>query len=263
MGLFSFDTFHGFLISTNIFQRMNKIGELLQKEDADIIMLQEVHTYFILNILKKKLSTHPYVAYKRFLYGPKGGLVIFSKHPIEKTEYTDYKTRGSLFNKSFVAHIIQNGVLSCKLKNMSLSILNTYMTPNMDYDHSKANRYAHYSEAQIRQLAIMMKTAAAKGDTVLTCGDFNTDKNSYSYTIFLDLSEATDVFAQETIPTKHQEFYPSHVKVDRLDHMFLSTKKKILETKHIFTKKVPLANGTTAYLSDHMALEATIQFDKL
>lgn len=261
MGFFSFDTFRGFLQSTNILQRINKIGELLEKEQADIIALQEVHTYLVLNLLKTKLTSYPYLAYNNYFYGPRGGLVIFSKHPIEQTQYINYKTRGSLLNKSFVAHVIQNGILSCKLKNKPYVILNTYVTPNMDYDYSKTNRFSRYIEAQLRQLATVSKNLASQGNAVFIGGDFNTDKNSYLYNTFKEASKATDIFSRHTLPTKHQDYYPSHVKVSRIDHLFVISQKKpvILATEHLFTKKVPLNNNQSLYLSDHIALKATVK----
>lgn len=260
MGLFSFDTLRGFLQSTNILKRINKIGELLQKEQADVIALQEVHTYLILNLLKNKLKSYPYVAYKNYIYGPRGGLVIFSKQPFENVEYVNYKTRGSMLNKSIVAHVIQNGILACTIKQSPFVIFDTYITPNMDYDYSKTNRYSRYIEAQLKQLATIGKSFLTKGNTVLIGGDFNADKNSYLYKMFSELTSATDIFFKHNIPTQHQEYYPSHATVTRIDHMFLLSKTKatIKDTEHLFTKKVQLNNGNLAYLSDHIALKATI-----
>lgn len=261
MGLLSFDTFRGFLQSTNILQRINKIGELLEKEQADIIMLQEVHTYLVLNLLKTKLKSYPYLAYQRYIYGPRGGLVTFSKYPFEHVEYINYKTRGSLLNKSFVAHVIQNGILATKIKKQTQVVLNTYITPNMDYDYSKTNRFSRYIEAQLKQLAALTKNVASQGNDVFIGGDFNTDKNSYLYTTFADISKAVDIFSKHSIPTKHQEYYPSHAKVTRMDHMFVLSKNKpiISSTDHLFTKKITMQNGSSSYLSDHIALKATVQ----
>lgn len=260
MGLFSFDTLYGFLMSTNIFQRINKIGELLANEKADVIALQEVHTYLILNLLKMKLTAYPYIAYKRYLYGPRGGLVTFSKYPLEQIEYSNYRKRGSFLNKSFVAHVIRNGVLICKIKDKPLIIFNTYITPNMDYDYSKKNRYSRYIEAQLRQLATITKDFSTKGD-VLIGGDFNAAKESYLYSTFVNLSKAIDVFKKYDSPTQHQAFYPDHQPVTRIDHMFLLAKKKpsIISTQHIFTEKIRLKNEKLSYLSDHIGLKATIK----
>jgi endonuclease/exonuclease/phosphatase family metal-dependent hydrolase len=263
MGLFSFDTFHGFLQSTNIFKRIKKIGELLEKENADVIMLQEAHTYLAINLLKTQLTSYPYSIYKHYLYGPRGGLVIFSKHPLEKQTYTNYQIRGSLLNKSFVAHVIRNGILICKVKGMPLWLFNTHLTPNMDYNYTKNNRFSRIIEAQLRQLANVIKSYEEKGDQVVIGGDFNADKNSYLYKVFTEESRASDLFVRETSPTQHQDFYPENQKVPRIDYLFLSGKTKPSEiiTQHLFTEKVALANNVSAFLSDHIGLKATIPFD--
>ncbi|HSA83535.1 MAG TPA: endonuclease/exonuclease/phosphatase family protein [Patescibacteria group bacterium] len=260
MGLFSFDTLHGFLLSLNITDRVKTIGDHLAKESADIIMLQEVHTYFVLRMLKKKLSQYPYVAYQPSWFGAKGGLVIFSKHPLEQVSYINYKKRGSFFNKSFVTRLIQNGILTAEIKNTSVSVCNTYLTPNMDYDHSKKNRFTKFSEAQLRQLAEIGKILTQKGNHVLIGGDFNIDKKGYLYKVFLDLSQATDLFAHYNSPTKIQEFYPKNKTVERLDYLFHigKTKPKEITTTHLFTEKVKINNKTTTYLSDHIGLQATL-----
>lgn len=261
MGFFSFDTLRGFLQSTNILQRINKIGELLEKEQADVIALQEVHTYLVLNLLKTQLTSYPYIAYKRYIYGPRGGLVIFSKYPFESVDYINYKKRGSFLNKSIVAHMIQNGILSCKIKNKPVVVLNTYVTPNMDYDYSPTNRFSRYIEAQLKQLADLAKTLVHQNNAVFIGGDFNTDKNSYLYKTFSEASKAIDLFSKHNLPTKHQEYYPSQTKVTRIDHMFVlfNGKPVITATEHLFTEKIPLKNGQLSYLSDHIALKATVK----
>ena len=98
MGLFNFDSFKGFFSSINLVKRQNKIVEVLAKQNADIIALQEVHTYAFLKKLRSKLTSHKYVAYKHLFYGPRGSLVIFSKLPLEQIKYVDFQDRGALFN---------------------------------------------------------------------------------------------------------------------------------------------------------------------
>ena len=260
MGLFSFDTLRGFLLSTNIFQRINKIGEELAKEAPDVIALQEVHTYLVLNLLKIKLSHYPFVAYKNYLYGPRGGLVIFSKHPLTDIEYINFQKRGSLLNKSFVAKVIRNGILTATILKTSMVILNTHLTPNMDYNYSQNNRYSKFSEAQLIQLAQVIKDFVADDKKVLLGGDLNAAKNSYLYKTFLSLSKAIDIFAREDSPTQHQEYYPAHQEVTRIDYIFYAgkSKPKILSADHLFTKKVKLKHEKSTYLSDHVGLKTTI-----
>ena len=262
MSVFSFDSIHGFLESWNPIARQKKISEILKSENPDIITLQEVHTYFVLNILKKKLN-YPYVSYKRYLYGPKGGLVTFSKFPIERLTYIDYKKRGSFLNSSFIAHVIRNGVLACQLKDLSLFILNAHATPNLDHDDSKNNRFIKYIEAQLEQISDLVNKMCKKNTNVVLAGDLNVAKNSYSYNNFLKTSKLDDVFGNFNAPTQHQEYLPKNKKVRRIDYIFarsLDSKPKILSKEHLFSEKYILENGRKCYLSDHIGLKATISF---
>lgn len=260
MGLFSFDSLHGFLLSLNIKDRLNTAGEHLAKESADVILLQEVNTYFALHLLKKKLSDYPFFAYQNYLFGPRGGLVIVSKYPLNNISYSNFKKRGSWLHKSIVGHIIKNGILQAELYNEKIVVCSTHLTPNMDYDHSKDNRYAQISEAQLTQLTEITKQFVKEGKHVLIGGDFNIDKNSYLYDLFFKQSHEIDLFKKYDSPTKIQEFYPKGKHVERLDYLFHvgTTKPKNITTTHLFTKKMKINRTTTTYLSDHIGLKATL-----
>jgi endonuclease/exonuclease/phosphatase family metal-dependent hydrolase len=254
MGLYSFDSLHGFLISQNIIQRQTKIAEVLEKTNADIIALQEVHTYSVLKLLRTHLSDYPYIAYKKYLYGPRGGLVVLSKLPFEKVQYINFKKRGSFFNASFVGYIIQNGILICKLKNYALSILNTHVSPNMDHDWSENNRYCIYIDAQTQHIAEVLQKRSSQA---VIAGDFNMAKDSYLYKKFLRLSQARDVFSEFDFPTQHQEFVPEDKKVKRIDYIFTfpaTSSFKTVKTTHLFKGKQSFPDGSKSFLSDHVGL---------
>lgn len=262
MSAFSFDSIHGFLQSWNPIARQKKIAMILKNENPDVITLQEVHTYYVLNILKEKLD-FPHVAYRRYIYGPRGGLVTFSKYPIEKVEYINFKKRGSFFNSSFIAHIIKNGILICKLKDIPLVILNVHATPNLDHDDSKNNRFIKYIEAQLEQIAGLTKEILRKKENIVLAGDLNVAKNSYSYNNFVKISGLKDIFDDFDTPTQHQEYLQKNKKVKRIDYIFLSdtqTKINIYSKKHLFTEKYILNNKRKSYLSDHVGLRTSIEF---
>ncbi len=261
MGAFSFDSLHGFWDSINFIKRQKKIAEILEKEDVDLIFLQEVHTYSFLNILRKQLTKYPYVIYKKYLYGPKGGLVMFSKHKVEKTEYIDFEIRGSLTNTSFIAHIIRNGALVCKLKNYPVYILNAHITPNLDHDYSMKNRFSKYNSAQLAQLSEIINNHSKKKRDLIAAGDFNTAKDSLIYKDFIKNAKLEDLFKRLHTPTQHQSFLPKHKKVKRIDYIFLrmnTGKIKIQNTIEIFNKKEILGNNKKRFLSDHIGLKTKI-----
>lgn len=263
MGLFNFESLHGILISRNILARLGKTAEILQQKNADIITFQEVHTYSALKLLRKKLTNYPYVIYKKFIYGPRGGLVTFSKFPVEKAEYINFQERGSFRNATFYAHIIKNGILSCKIEDFPLYVMNTYMTTNVDGDYSVNNRFAKYLDAQLKQVAEVMKALAAKKNEIIIAGDFNMAKDSQFYEQFLKLSSVKDIFTNFNTPTQHAEYSPKDKEVKRIDYIFLLNQyaqTTIASAKHLFTQKVTMPNGKSFYLSDHVGLRTDLTF---
>lgn len=265
MGLFNFNSLHGIIKSRNVMKRLEKTAELLKSKKTDILAFQEVHTYSALKLLRKRLkSTYPFIAYKKFIYGPRGGLVVFSKFPIEKAEYVNFKKRGSIFNQSIVAHIIRNGVLACKIYGAPLYVLNTHLTPNMDHDWSKTNRFSKYIDAQIRQMATIVKGLKKKKYEIILAGDFNTAKDSYLYENFVKMTKAFDVFHNFSSPTLQSEYLTKNKKAERIDYIFLINqyaKATIESTMHLFDEKVKMKKGKPLYLSDHIALKIDISLE--
>lgn len=263
MSVFSFDSIHGFIQSWNPIARQKKIAQILKSENPDIITLQEVHTYYVLNLFRKKLN-YPFVAYKKYIYGPRGGLVTFSKYPIEQTDYINFKKRGNLSNSSFIAHVIKNGVLVVRLKDTPITILNVHATPNLDHDDSKNNRFIKYIEAQLEQIAGLVKDLVSKDQNIILAGDLNVAKNSYSYENFVSTSGMIDVFEDFDTPTQHQEYLQKNKHVKRIDYVFIkdtSAKMNIISKQHLFTEKFVLENNKKRYLSDHIGLKTAISLD--
>ena len=263
MSVFNFDSLHGLLISRHIRKRQDKIAEVLLEKNPDIIALQEIHTYYILSALKKKLN-YPYVAYKKLLYGPKGGLVVFSKHPFESIEYVDFKQRGSFFNSSFIARVIRNGILVCKLKGFPLTVLNAHATPNLDHDDSEQNRFIKYIESQLEQIAGLTNEIVNQNQNIIVAGDLNVAKASSAYRKFVEISKLKDIFEKFDTPTQHQEYLPRHKKVKRIDYIFTKDNDlhvKVLSTEQLFAEKYNLTQGNKQYLSDHIGLWAKLFFN--
>jgi mRNA deadenylase 3'-5' endonuclease subunit Ccr4 len=69
------------LLRTHVRKRFRLLAKEITNAQIDILALQEVHTYPHFFVLKRHLTNYPFVLYTPSLYGPKGGLVIFSKIP--------------------------------------------------------------------------------------------------------------------------------------------------------------------------------------
>lgn len=249
-------------ISRHLLNRFRKMGELLNDSDVDILLLQEVHVIQLLNMLKRRLTKYPYVAFEPFVYGPRGGLVIFSKVPIENITYTNFRERGKLKDKALISSIIKNGILCTKIAGTKIMILNTYLTGDFDHKWTPDSPFAYIQESQLRQIADLLTLLKQVGNTVIIGGDFNAPKSSYLYEQFTHLAPVIDPFISYTDHTYHPEYLPSHVPPARLDYIFIPKPHptlQIVTTEQLFTQKIQLQNKRYAHLSDHIALQLNLK----
>ncbi|MBI5122787.1 endonuclease/exonuclease/phosphatase family protein [Candidatus Roizmanbacteria bacterium] len=244
--------------------RYKKIAELLNQENPDIVCLQEVSTYYHLFLLKKYLK-YPNFIYKNFFHGPKGGLLIVSKLPIEKMIFKRFDKLGSLNNISFFSHIVQNGLLMAKIKDQPIVIINAHTFSDFEFDWSQTNKYYEHVEDEVKQTASEINTLVNQKKTVIIAGDFNMKKDSTLYKDFLQKTGATDTFNSETSPTYYNDRldYKFKGKISaRIDFVFVNEgKKKIKIASHspMFNKEYPITDKKLSYLSDHIGLQ--VKFD--
>ena len=71
-------------------ERFVVLGQQFEHHALDVINLQEVWSYRLLQTLKKTLHSYPYVAYTQGVFGPKAGLVTFSRSPLTALHFTDF-----------------------------------------------------------------------------------------------------------------------------------------------------------------------------
>ncbi len=248
-------------ISSQLVSRFRLLAKTLEKLQPDVIALQELHIYPLLYFLKRGLPSYPFVAYEPHKFGPRGGLVVFSRYPLEKAKYTDFHKHGSLRNKTFVAKIIQNGILRTKIKNSSFTILNTYITSGADQNWSETSKFHNLKFLQLQQLSLATELEKKMGNDVVIAGDFNIHKNSTLYKEFLKLTKVVDLFADSTEPTIHKRFLPDEAMLPRLDYIFTNLTGfdiKTISTKHLFDTPMQLTEKTKGYISDHIGLFAQV-----
>lgn len=261
--ILSLNTFGAPFLSKNISKRFEHLADALKEEDPDVICLQEVFLYPHFHLLRVLLPEYPYTAFKRFLYGPKGGLVIFSKLPLQKSTYKGFSDRGSLRSSSIAAHLIRNGVLSVQVKDTAITVLNTHLTPNTDIDWDVNNRFSKYQASQLKQVADMVQNEKLKGREAILTGDFNIPPDSELYENFIMNSQMVDLFANMDSPTYHDSFYPDDKDARRIDYIFIpSSSKNIrhISSEYILEKPV-MISGDYMYLSDHKGVMTELEIN--
>lgn len=239
-------------LRTNIRKRFKLIGKELNQLDTDIIALQEVYTYPHLNILRKEMTSYKYCYYKKFLIGPRGGVVTFSKIPMGTIKYKDFRSKGSMNNKSIVGRISKRGILTTKIHGFSTYILNTHLTQNSDHDWAHGNKYVPVLKAQLEEIKSIL--SLLQNSTVFLLGDFNLPKNSEIYYEFIKNNKLIDLFGQDITPTYRGHAIYKNVS-GKIDYIFSNQQINTLSYSYIFQND-KIENGS--FLSDHIGLKATL-----
>jgi exonuclease III len=260
----TFNTFGIPVFSPHVEDRYRAFSAALENTAPDVINLQEVHTYRLLHLLKECLPSYPFVLYKRAVIGAKGGLVTFSRHPLEMIDYVSFQSSGkSLPNRIFGAlNIKDKGSLITQLQNMPLAIVNTHLTANRDNDWSKDTASYFRHQVELEQLARLIERTRKLQRAVIVSGDFNVAKGSELYQRFVQTTHVHDIFHGDMRPTYHQDYLPDGQASHCIDYLFyISTDSKtvmVSQTSLLFQDKTQLPNGKEGYLSDHIGLLAEL-----
>lgn len=249
--------------------RLKALGGALNVLDADVICLQEVQANpYRRLLLDMCTAAYPYHAYAPFIHAPKGGLLTLSRHPILDSRFVLYEERGLWYTPALADWILHKGVLisHIRLGEQPIVVMNTHLTANYSGDWSSGNRFAKHEWEQLQQLAGLVKMQAAE-DLVVVAGDFNIPRGSWLADRFLAQSGLIDPLAGDLRPT----FRPLPGMPARyaaaIDFNLYRTPPHLqdrftTESQFQFSEKHRLANGRMAYLSDHLALELRLSWER-
>lgn len=250
--------------SFNLRQRFLRISQEIDSSSADIVALQEVISYVHLRFIRKhSKKTYPFIYYKRGSFGPVGGLIFLSKIPFDSVSFVPFKKKGGFLNISVVTKLFRAGMLVCKIKNESLSIINAHLSPNIDSNWHPTNRFVPFVSSQLEQLIAEIKKLHKEGNTVILAGDLNTARDSLLYDMLVERAKLSDVFEKDFHPTMHHELSRRGFRPRRLDYIFTRNAAKsatTIKADYLFTEKVTFSSGKTGFLSDHIGLFATFEF---
>jgi exonuclease III len=250
-------------LSKHFLARMRIIASSLNESESDIIMLQEVHLAMLLRFFKKHLTNYPYVAYKPLQSRARGGLVVFSKFPIEYSSFTDFHYRGKIRSKAAVTRLTRNGILFVKLEHKNTVLMNVYV--NGDHDHlwTEKSPYHKIQQSQIEQLFILVNFFTQLGSNCIIGGDFNFGRHSPNYVLIKQMSKVTDPFASSNKPTYRKEFLPPGISSQVHDYIFMTSTTYSIHTskrKYLFEKTVKVTKKKSIFLSDHIGLSLSVSF---
>lgn len=171
----------------------NRVIRYLQRQDADIVCLQEVDVYkndkyLTLPELRKALEKYPYTYFDFKVYNKRHqyGLAVFSKYPLSNKNTIRYSSRGNISDYCDVAvgkdtfRLFNNHLESNRLvvKDLPDSIEGTALKESVQRISDKLG-----SARKIRQVqAKAIRAEISKSPyPVIVAGDFNVTPLSYTY----------------------------------------------------------------------------------
>lgn len=245
------------VFGSRLAERYAAIGAALESGDADVACLQEVFSWWHLQLLARRMRSFGQVSFRMSPAGPAGGLVTFSRLPVSGTVYRGFGMPPRAAGVSRAARLrgAVKGVLVTRLARPGLRVLNTHPSPNPDRDWSPGGRSYPLHKAQFDVLARVVRGAGAPA---VVCGDFNVDRDNSLFRAFLAGTGLADVFEGSCPATFRAEYLPAGVTPRCIDFILTAGDVKAETASVMFAEKEPLASGP-GYVSDHLGLRATIR----
>jgi endonuclease/exonuclease/phosphatase family metal-dependent hydrolase len=245
--------------------RAVEICRRLDASDIDVVNLQEVWWPRAFAALRAGLPSYPHIAWRRGLGArPAGGLVTFSRRPLDGVSYRSYRgarpDAGRLgFRLRLALNSMLQGVLITTLAGRRTVVANTHVTANKDGDWSAGNRHHGIQRDQLRRLqAIVRRACAGDARAAVLTGDFNVASDSPLYLAIVDHGHWRDPFAETDPPTFHVQYLPPGSTGRRIDYLLVRGEASVADARVLFTDPVALEDGRRTHLSDHVALAARV-----
>lgn len=249
------------------------IGDLLAKEQYDVVLLQEVWSEKDFDSLKKKLaSSHPHGHY--FKSGVIGsGLAIFSKHRIQDTFRYCYSLNG-------YPYMIQHGdwfggkAVGMAILNIGNTTAHVYVTHlHAEYSREK-DSYLPHRVVQAWELQQFIRYTSAEADVVIVAGDFNMHPMDLGNRLLMTYTGLRDAYLETPkfdgcedgvtmiADNPNNDMLPSEKGI-RIDYILFKGSSKVeLHCESMSTTKGSVPDHTFPY-SDHEALTAELRLDRV
>lgn len=256
----SLNTFGVTLNPYDLVLRYRAIADHFNTSSVEVLQFQEVFTYFHLTVFKHFLRTYPYSQYHPTYFGPKGGLVTFSRIPLGEREYVTFSKKYMPFGLSMLELLVQKGMLITRLKNLPVSLVNTHLTAAINQDWSKESKYSRKLYSEVSQFQKVLKGLSER--VVIASGDFNIAKASKLYRRMFNLRLLYNPFENDNLPTRHQVFVSAGRKPNCIDYILIYGNKNryvVNSRERIFTNKTNLGGSKIGYATDHIGLQISLK----
>ncbi|XP_055044224.2 sphingomyelin phosphodiesterase 2a isoform X1 [Misgurnus anguillicaudatus] len=251
--------------------RYEMIGELLDRERHDIVLLQEVWSERDFMFLKRKLSnSYPYAHY--FKSGVIGsGLAVFSKHRIQDAFIYQYSLNGYPYmlrhGDWFGGKAV--GLVIIDVFGMKAHVYVTHL--HAEYSRAR-DEYLPHRIVQSWELVQFVRHTSCGADVVILGGDLNMHpqdlgnrllrahtglRDCYTETDTFDGCEDGHTLIADNQFTKKQDLVPFEKGI-RIDYILIKDSKTVgMKCESLSTTKGSVAHKPFPY-SDHEALTAEL-----
>jgi endonuclease/exonuclease/phosphatase (EEP) superfamily protein YafD len=188
-------------VSPEPVRRIEKIALEILQLSPDLVLLQEVFRSHYKKILTKALGkVYPYsFSPHRGFFRLGGGLVVFSKVPINNRSFAEFKKRGTWHDLTFSDYLACKGFMKFNLNynHQALVIYHTHLTSNYKADFTKGLHF-DFQQAQLKQLAASINQVSL-AQPCLIVGDFNVPNSTVLFKNFLAEIRATELVDSDRV----------------------------------------------------------------
>jgi endonuclease/exonuclease/phosphatase family metal-dependent hydrolase len=247
-------------------KRLDAIGRVLDESNVDFLCLQEVTQRRNVRLLEGRLKTYGPAAFRRYGIAVTGGLVSFSRRPIERSSYEVFRGRGPNWTLGWADRLLRKGFLISwlRLDALTMVVVNTHLLANYDEDWTPDNRFAREQRNDLTQLAEAIGRLD-RSALVIVAGDFNVPATSPMFKEFTSRCDlrATFASAPSAIPSTIRQSSSGSpgLAIDQVLYRHPSGKPLEVTARLRFDEPLLLANSRPAFASDHLAVEAEIVLD--
>ena len=247
--------------------RAAEFARQIEARGADVVALQEVYTAAQMRYLRRLLPSLPFVAYRPGVLGqPRGALVTLSRYPVERPAFVTFggtavwRLSGRVVRVAVQVRL--KGMLVTRLRGPDLVVANVHPSPNPDGDWSPGSRFEPMHRAQLARV----NAVGERYHVDVLCGDLNVASTSRLSQDFLRSGGWYDVFGDADPPTFHLHFLgpdrDGRRSAKRIDYVLLRAGDRppvVDDAQVLFDGPVDLPGHPAAYVSDHMALSASVR----
>jgi endonuclease/exonuclease/phosphatase family metal-dependent hydrolase len=226
--------------------RLRVVGRLLKDMAPDVICLQEI--FFRRNV---RLLDDNRALFRPWGVGVRGGLVTVANGPVDQWSFERFRT-GLWFE-----WIARKGFLTTRLRlgGEPVTVVNTHLLANYDENWALDNRYARRQLDELDQLAEAIRRLPAD-ELLVVAGDFNVPAMSAQFREFMAACGLRNAVDWSAFPAGNR----GSPGIDNILYRAPLGRQITATATLCLEEKVRLDDGRSAYPSDHVGVEAELEW---